>query len=308
LAEEYFLKSAREAFAENNSQGTTVSNHFTPTGYQSIIYSQDPFKAAIAEAYLYAARSCYLQKKFSEAADLARKAHDLVPEFLEAGFEEAKYLAANDQENEAVKILEVVINKDRFFSMKAWEDGDLRNKSSVLKLLNRLLEDATKKAFLKYEECVKIMKKNSCITGIISEIEYSVLEKNFLSAMRAIDLLEANYNLSLVQYQNSPLNDLIIARISDIRNSPIELIKQENQNDKQLEDLKRLVRKRNITFYRNLFGVLAGVIGIFIGVNFKINLGILTPILFGVLGATLGYFIGESMEPKIEDQSSIKNI
>lgn len=136
-----FLKSAREAFAEANAGGTTTSNNLSPSGYNSIQSSQDYFKSATAEAYLYASRTCYLQQKLTDAIKYSEKAYVLIPDFIEAGFEQAKYLAANDQIEECVKVLETVIKKDRYYSVKTLSDRDLTSKHLVLKLLKNFKEE-----------------------------------------------------------------------------------------------------------------------------------------------------------------------
>jgi hypothetical protein len=150
LAEQYFLKSAREAFAESNVGGTTTSTGFRPGSHQSLIYDASSFKAATAEAYLYAGRACYLQQKLPAAIEYAAKAYNMVPVFTEAGFEQAKYLAANDQEDEAAKTLETVINKDRHFSTKTLLDADLASKKAVLDLLGDFHAKAISRAEREY--------------------------------------------------------------------------------------------------------------------------------------------------------------
>ena len=195
LSEEYFLMSAREAFAESNVGGTTTSNNLTPSGHQPKIYSQNPFKAAAAEAYAYAGRTCYLQNKLTEAAELVGKAFDLVPEFNVAGFEHAKYLAANNQEIEAAKVLEKVINNDRYFSIKTLRDEDLASKQTILKLLENFRESAINKANTELEKCKVIMNPRSKAKPVIEVIENEIKKNNFLSGMKALDLLTTQQTL-----------------------------------------------------------------------------------------------------------------
>jgi hypothetical protein len=195
LAEEYFVKSGREALAEANAGGTTTSNHFRPNDSDTGIYSENLFQAEAAEAYIYAGRTCYLQQKMSQAIEYAEKAYKLVPGFLEAGFEQAKYLAANNQVFEAVKVLETVINKDRFFSLKTLIEKDLSSKKPILDLLESLQQKAVDKATLEFAECKRIMSAESTAKSIITEIENYISKNNYLSAMKAIDLLHAEYQL-----------------------------------------------------------------------------------------------------------------
>jgi len=196
-SEEYFLKSAREAFAEHNAGGTTTSNYLKASGNDQSIYSRSPYKIATAEAYLYAGRACYLQKKFSEAADFAGKAFVLVPEFTEAGFEQAKYYAADDHEIEAAKTLENVINKDRYFWIKTLTDEDLASKQTILELLEKFRRRTTEEAALGLEQCRKLASPQSNAKGIIDEVEELVKTNGFLSGMKALDILKATHEFIL---------------------------------------------------------------------------------------------------------------
>jgi hypothetical protein len=268
VAEEYFLKSARESYAEAIAGGTTTSLNLLPNGNQStsyydsqfpyevearlkkvckeqgiltatkIIYDEfgwdlkkakdymdklasqmkksdssanqnsnialnNPFILATAESYLYASRACYLQQKLTEASAYAEKAYKLIPEFVEAGFEQAKYLAANNQENEAVKVLETVIEKDRFYSIKTMNDQDLSTKPAILKMLERLQQKVVTKAKTELEKCKGIMNPRSKARELIAEIEYHILKNNFISGMKALDILTVRHTLTYKDYKNS---------------------------------------------------------------------------------------------------------
>ncbi|MGB4849807.1 MAG: hypothetical protein WBP41_17915, partial [Saprospiraceae bacterium] len=200
LAKEYFLKSAREASVEANAGGTTMSNNLKPFGQLSIIYAQNPFKAAAAEAYLYASRACYLEQNLLEAAQLAGKAYALIPEFVEAGFEQAKYLAANNLDNEAASVLEAVINKDRYYSIKTLSDQDLISKPVILNLLETLQKNAVREATNKFDDCRAEIQAGSEAVELIIEIDNLVTKKNYLSARKAIDLLNSNHQFSVMNY------------------------------------------------------------------------------------------------------------
>jgi hypothetical protein len=306
LAKKYFLKSAREAFAEANVGGTPTSKYLRPFGQQPLIYSQNPYKVATAEAYLYAGRACYLQQETSEAAELAGKAYNLVPEFLEAGFEQAKYLAANNQDDEAARVLETVIAKDRYFSITALQEEDFKDKPHILKLIQKLCVEATTKATVEFLECKNIMKVESKATTVMNKIHQFVLKCDYLSSLKALDLLHADYQLPYLR------NDRDGERINVVTLTTSQklmaFIKAENHSDKHFLELKNEAKKE-IVNDRKIFGGLWGggigfVVGFFKGCtvhDFSMNSGtwLATTVGFAVIGMIIGAIIGASTEPTI---------
>ncbi len=311
LAEEYFLKSAREAIAEANVGGTTTSNKLSPSGYQPLLSSQDYFKSATAEAYLYASRTCYLQQKLSEAAKYAEKGYCLIPEFVEAGFEQAKYLAANNQIEESVKVLETVIKKDRYYSVKTLSDQDLSSKPLVLKLLANFQQEAIQKAKIEYDDCKSIMSIGSKAKPTMDRIEENISKKSFLSCMYALDLLNADYQIPYNNYTISSYNgEEINRRAINEKIKIIELIKKENYSANELESLKSKIKNKIVTtrtFGGLGIGVLFGiVIGFFKGCTLKDfsmdgSVWLNTIIVCALIGTAIGAFVGFVKEVEIKD-------
>ncbi len=309
LAEEYFLKSAREAFAEANASGTTASNYFAPQGNLPQIYSQSPFHAATAEAYLYASRACYLQQKINEASDLAGKAYNLIPEFVEAGFEQAKYLAASNRETEAAMVLHTVIDKDRYFSRKTLLDADLLTKQPILNLLDNFYKKAIWNAKSGLSHCKGKISKKNMVDGIISDIEKNISKDNFLSAMKAIDLLNADYQFVYKRCHKG--NEGINRRGEPLTLKLVDYIEKEKESIKEFEELKRVVQSEIINQRVLNFGFGGGVAGFVLGFfagctirTLSMNWGtlFLTTIICALLGAGIGFLIGQNKEPWIHDQ------
>jgi len=237
LAEEYYLKSAREALAESNAGGTTSSNNFIPSGYEN-----DIFIKSSAEAYLYASRACYLQQKLSEAANYAEKAYHLIPNFIEAGFEQAKYLAANIHENEAVKVLETVITKDRFYAIKTLTDQDLSTKPAILKFLNTLKDTIILKATIQLEESKKNMVEGSKALNIINEITVNISKGSFLSGMKALDLLKADYMLPINKYEFGDDFIKIVENMQNLKLTDFLIMEKDDRN--VFEQLNNKVKRQ----------------------------------------------------------------
>jgi hypothetical protein len=308
LAEEYFLKSAREAFAEANVGGTTTSNNFTPIDYKTSIYSQNHFLAATAEAYLYAGRTCYLQQKLLEATSHAEKAYKLIPDFVEAGFEQAKYLAANNQENEAVRVLETVIEKDRFYSIKTMNDQDLSTKLPILKMLERFQQKTLEKAKSELNVCKNMMKSGSKARRPILEIEKQINMNSFLSGMKALDLLGARYRMPYYIYEQ---------RSEEVRRKSIdpnlkisEFLEKENQSREAYEDAIQEAKGEIIETNVAIFGWGAAALGFVIGFfrgcsvqHFSMEWGnwFLTILICAAIGALIGFLVGHSKDPNVID-------
>lgn len=181
-AEKYFRSAARYYLAEAFVGGTNISNN--------LLHSHKGFLLEAVEAYLFAAEACYLQQKFSEAAQLASEAWKTLPGFLKAGFMQSKYLAADNQPSEAANVLEKVIEADRYISMDVLSDLDLISKPEIQDLFEELRQEAFEEASKLLSECKKNMVKGSVAEVEVAEIESLVSKKSFLHCKEAIDLLQ----------------------------------------------------------------------------------------------------------------------
>ena len=312
LAEQYFLKSAREASVEANAGGTTTSNNLNPHGYNSGQYSESPFKIAAAEAFLYASRCCYLQNKLQEAAEFSGKAYTLIPDFFEAGFEQAKYLAANSKETEAASVLETVISKDRFLSIKTLTDRDLSSKNSVLSLLGKFQQTSIRNAKDELNKCKNIMREDSNAKKIIQEIESHISQNTFLSVMKALDMLNAKYALPYLQYFNNGYDNSITSKYVSSSQGLLAFLIAENNSVTELEKLKKECLKANVeesVLYGGGAGAVFGfLVGFYNGCSikkFSMDWGsmFLTLLVIAGIGAFIGYLIGNGKTIKIEQKS-----
>ena len=299
LSEEYFLKSAREAFAEANVGGTITANKLSPSGYQPLHSSQDYFKSATVEAYLYASRTCYLQQKLTEAIKHADKAYSLMPEFVEAGFEQAKYLAANNQIEESVKVLETVIKKDRYYSVKTLSDKDLVSKQLVLKLLETFQEEAISNAKNRLHKCKSMINTNSKAKEVLEKVGEQISKNSFLAGMSALDLLDADYQIPYPKYsiEGDEIKIVIINQTIKI----IDLINNENHSASNLEFLKEELKntfvKDNALIGMFLGGAIGFVVGFFRGCTLNtfseaVGPWFITIVLGSAICAGIGAFIG----------------
>ena len=123
-AEDYFRRAGKYAMADESPTGTKIS----------------------AEAFFQVGIACYIQGKCVEAAKASKTAFDLSSLLLGAGFNQAKFLAAADQVDDAIPVLRNVVKADRMYSLRAVQDGDLTTKPEVHLLLNQIREEAIDEA------------------------------------------------------------------------------------------------------------------------------------------------------------------
>ncbi len=310
-AEEYFLMSAREASAEYNFGGTTVSNNMTPAGYQSS-KNFDPFLYAATEALLYAGRACYLQEKFKSAQKCAGHAYSSLPDFLQAGFEYAKYSAAILDDNEAVRVLWKVIKEDRFFSISVTLDKDLNSRPPVLKLLNTFYENAKSDALYKYNLCKDSMRDDSIVLHILQKIKKLIKHDSFLSYMSAIDILDDIHTITYFEYSiPDGTSEFILSKEEIISKSLIEIIQHENNSLDNLESLKSELRKEFI-LSRSQYGLGLGsslgfIIGFFRGcslspISMDWSTWLTTILVFAILFSIGGAYIGSAKQITVRDK------
>lgn len=319
-AASYFLKSARESFAEANVKGTTASNNLLPNGYEVTVDKTNLYLAATAESYLYAGRAFYLQRNLDKATEYAGKAFELVPEFLQAGFEQAKYLTANGEEDKAVGVLKQVIAGDRNFSIKTLLDEDLISKKGVTQLLERLKSESYNEAKNRLDKLNVIARKDSHARINLSKMNRCLSENNFLSSMQALDMLNKKYKHFYVAYD---VYDYTITKKQV--NPPLaleEFLVKENSSEAELRRLiqelegkkSKVINDHSISHLKNGALIGAGIVGIFMLIGLlgsmsspipegylSLLLGVILYVLGGgILGAITGAIIGLFKRPKIK--------
>lgn len=349
VAEEYFLKSAREAFAEANandsptaspwvakvkqllavgdkinairvvreatSLGLKEAKDLVESGGYAGEAAASEHTVATAEAYLYAGRACYLQQKLPQAAAHAGNAYRLVPGFVEAGFEQAKYLAANSQDDEAAAVLQAVISKDRYFAVKTLSDADLATKRPVLKLLGDFHTKAISQAKREFSRCRDIITRGSEARPVFEEAEHHLSKNSFLSAMKTLDVLTAQRQIPYKQYRRGSGNyaestENIHRKTVTQSHTLVEFISAENQSTRHLQELTQ--QAKTVILRNRLLGFAGGgaaigfVVGFFRGCTpsqFSEDTGtwFATFLFFAVLGAAVGGFVGYVTEPSVRD-------
>lgn len=191
LAEEYFRKASKYSVAEtfNDSSITRDIIKLNPSRFFDSQISVDSIKLQAAESYLYAGRCCYIQGKMSEAIELAKKSLDLVPSLLEAAYLQAKSLSSLGKIENAIEIMDWVIDKNRFYSLKMLSDYDFSTKNETTMLLKRKTENARNAAFEKIILIERLIMEHSEAHALLINVKKLIEENNYLATKKALDII-----------------------------------------------------------------------------------------------------------------------
>ncbi len=155
LALEYFLRAAKYASVESDTDAARLANILTQNSYSqdeedaedlyentSIYTDEELIGQLAAESYEKAALACYVLGDFEQAVTNAQKAKHLNPE-PKYGFKLSKYLARAGKSELAVTALNEAIEKLPKLFIGTYNDLDLLNESRILKLLKDKNEEKT---------------------------------------------------------------------------------------------------------------------------------------------------------------------
>lgn len=181
-ADLYFKASARYAKAAAN-----VAKSFKEIGYaeEETIFSKERLIEEAASALNYSSRSNYIQIKFSDAIELARQAYDLEPSNPEYGFQLAKCLSANGQEQQAADVLAKVIELDKYYSVKALSDMDFVNKQVIRNSIEKIATSLIKKVSDEIKHLQSIIIIGSKAKDQFQKIQSLFSEPTYINARKA---------------------------------------------------------------------------------------------------------------------------
>lgn len=190
-AEAYFRKSAKYAVAEtmNNASITRDLLKLDTNQFFDNQISVNSIKLQAAESYMYVGRCRYIQGDMNEAIEYSNKGYSLVSNLLEAGYLQAKAHASLGKMNEAFRILDTVVDKNRFYMTKILSDKDFIGKNETCHFIAEKRDEAVKKANQKIDFCRAIMFTNSSANKLLSHVIDLVKANNYLDAMEALDYL-----------------------------------------------------------------------------------------------------------------------
>jgi hypothetical protein len=200
-AEDYFKKAAKYAFVETHDNASISQNILNEDRNSNTEYTTiDDVKIQAAESFLFAARCCYIQGKFDDAAHHANKSFQLLPQLLEAGFMHAKALAAADKSTQAAFVLKSVINSDRYYSVKTLSDIDLATKPEIIILLKEIRDSVVAHLSNEIKEFKNTIHCKSEYYSMIDWLQSLCDKNNFLDALQGLDSINTEYEWEISNY------------------------------------------------------------------------------------------------------------
>ncbi len=191
-AEDYLKRAAKYAMVETDPRSERLINILAGDVKKKLSEGTSQPKAinrVAADSYYLASISCYNQNKFSDAAELAGKAYSLAPDFLEAGFTQARALVAAGNIQQVATILEGVIKKDWTYSLKSASDTTLASSLDVRILLQEIRDIVIREASERLSNCKKQMIDKSLAVDIIDEIKKNISQNTYRDGLLAIEKL-----------------------------------------------------------------------------------------------------------------------
>lgn len=200
-AEKYLRKAIRYANAEIVAGGTNFSNTLNPLNNDFSIMGNIHLVSSV-ESMLYCARACALQNKFSEAIQLATNAYSIIPTFLTAAYESAKYNCLANEVETALPIILEIIEKDRLQTIKIIGDPDLMCKNDVVLLLEKISKNKQTKLREGLDYCLKQNINNLQYNQLVQEVNLLAKENSFLHSCKGLDLinLKRSWNVKDFSY------------------------------------------------------------------------------------------------------------
>lgn len=208
-AEDYFRKAGKYAAAESYEDSVMISNLLRGDVSENLHEQKSEvkqIKQIAAESFFQAGIACYIQGKFKEAIALSKKAYELNPTLIEAKFNIAKFLTANNEVEDAIPIIYDLLS-DKLYALKISKDIDIASKSQITDLLFKYKEDTIKNASFLLSKCkLKDSQSNIEVINILNKIEKLINNNNLISGLSALDELSKlrEWDINIISYEYSP--------------------------------------------------------------------------------------------------------
>lgn len=189
LSKEYFLKAAKYAKADSETEGIIYINNLFNQKLSNPFNKNDitigGLKDFVREAYLSAALCSYILCDFKDAAKIALKALDQDDEHPKSLFLSAKYLARTDDKELAIINIKRAISIAPYYCVVAYLDSDLVNLPDVEIFCKKTQEDF----FLEIDKILSrlnVIKENLFNADIIDLLSEYFEARDFLNCFNLI--------------------------------------------------------------------------------------------------------------------------
>ncbi|MDW8465472.1 MAG: WD40 repeat domain-containing protein [Chloroherpetonaceae bacterium] len=176
-AKEALCKAADLAEKEEDTLALPLLRVF----YGEELSFQDAVRAAASDAYFHSAVVSYVLGDYNAMSQMALRAYQLSPKFLEAGFLSAKGYALTKKDSDAIDLLRRVLEVEPFYAIKTAADYDLIMRPAILDYLHQLLTEADAKTRELLKKCREMMVSDSEAAPILDELEKRAEMKNYFN-------------------------------------------------------------------------------------------------------------------------------
>lgn len=176
-AKQYFLKAAKYAFADSNSDVYASINEFFRAEFNSnyIKDSDNNITALefIRECYLNAAFCCYILAEFEDAYEITNKAVKIIEDDLKLMFFLAKYSARLDKQDITLNLVETILVKSPYMALAILGDLDLLKIDGLTNFVNSFMKKFIDN-FKEVDDRLYLMKekiKNTIVLNYIQQAQ-----------------------------------------------------------------------------------------------------------------------------------------
>jgi len=163
-------------------------NHTSLGKYPSSIINFSPVSVT-SNSLMYLAKIYHLEDNNEKAYQLTKKGYSVNPDDLRVGFDLAKYAVLTNRTDYAIQILDEIIEKDRYITLKVLTDNVLPVNNQVRTLLNKKSKDAVQIAENVLSKILNNIHPNSIHRKELKKIERIINKKNYLASLKALELI-----------------------------------------------------------------------------------------------------------------------
>ncbi len=246
LSLQYFLKAADYSLDEtydNSAKTINYLNYDVSQSFKNQASTILNIKTQTSYSFLFAARCYYILKDYHSAVKYASKAYNLTPSLLEAGYDKAKYLSVINEVDKSIAILDIIINKDKFITLKVLNDVDLIGKKKVQDFLKTIKTNAKNELIKKLSEFSNEIQTPK-LRDILKSVNNYLLKEDYLNFRTGLAILSSKHNFYIPKL--IPIDKrryLYHQKYLDVYTSPLNLYQYETYT-KNIKD--KLLKYNNL--------------------------------------------------------------
>lgn len=180
---DYLNKAILFGEADINFKTASLGNHSS-----SFKYNYNP-STITSNSLMYLGQIYYREQNFEKAYELAKKGYDINSNNLRVGFDLVKYSICTNRNQLGINLLEEIIEKNRYISLKVVLDNDLVKNKSIREYLNNKSKLTHKLASENLQKIKQEIRPDSIYFNKVKNIEKLISKNQYLSSLNALELI-----------------------------------------------------------------------------------------------------------------------